>query len=107
HPQVCLVDGLAYDNPPGCLNARRWQDVEQLLGAGISVIGTVNLQYIEEYRERVETITGRRATETIPLSFVNKADEIEVVDAPTEHCLRRARPTSHEGTGTAHTQPPP
>jgi two-component system sensor histidine kinase KdpD len=101
HPQVCLVDGLAYDNPPGCLNARRWQDVEHLLGAGISVIGTVNLQYIEEYREQVERITGRRATETIPLSFVNKADEIEVVDAPTEHCVRHASHTSPDYTATA------
>jgi two-component system, OmpR family, sensor histidine kinase KdpD len=90
HPQVCLVDGLAYDNPPGSLHAKRWQDTEQLLEAGISVIGTVNLQYIEEYRDRADKITGKKVTETIPLSFMNKADEIEVVDAPPELCLERA-----------------
>jgi two-component system, OmpR family, sensor histidine kinase KdpD len=83
------VDGLAYDNARGSPHTQRWQDVEQLLDSGISVIATVNLQYIEEYREQVASITGRRAAETIPLAFVNKADEIEVVDAPPEHCLER------------------
>src|SRR5579862_860229 len=90
HPQVCLVDGIAYDNPEGSLNAKRWQDVNQLLAAGISVVASVNLQYIDEYRERVEKITSKRVTETIPLSFVNLADEIEVVDAPAEFCLEQA-----------------
>lgn len=98
HPQVCLVDGLAYDNPPGSLHAKRWQDAEQLLEAGISVIGTVNLQYIQEYRAQVEKITGKHVTETIPLSFVNKADEIEVVDAPPELCLERVSPTNPDDT---------
>ena len=59
HPKVCLVDGLAYDNPPSSAHAKRWQDVEQLLKAGISVITSVNLQHIEEKRERVEAITGK------------------------------------------------
>jgi two-component system sensor histidine kinase KdpD len=90
-PQICLIDGLAYDNPPGSANAKRWQDAEQLLVAGISVIGSVNLQYIEEYRPRVETITGKKVTETLPLSFVNLADEIEIVDAPAELTLERER----------------
>jgi two-component system sensor histidine kinase KdpD len=88
-PQVCLVDGLAYDNPPGSAHAKRWQDVEQLLDAGISVITTVNLQYIEEPRDEVEQITGKRAAFTVPLSFVNTADEIVVVDTPAETCLER------------------
>ena len=52
HPQVVVIDGLAYDNPPGSPNAHRWQDVEQLLAAGISVITSVNLQYIDEEKER-------------------------------------------------------
>ncbi len=86
-PEVCLVDGLAYDNPPGSVHSRRWQDVEQLLEAGISVIASVNLQYIEEYREQVEKITGRYAEETVPVAFIYKADEIEVVDLPTDACL--------------------
>ncbi len=88
-PQVCLVDGLAYNNPPGSRHAERWQDAEELLEAGISVIGTVNLQYIEEYQEQVEHVTGSKTTETIPLGFVNNADEIEVVDAPPEECIER------------------
>lgn len=88
-PQVCLIDGLAYDNPPASTNKKRWQDVEQILQAGISVIGTVNLQYIEEWRDRVEKITGKRVPYTIPQSFLNTADEIAVVDTPAEKCLQR------------------
>jgi two-component system, OmpR family, sensor histidine kinase KdpD len=85
-PQVCLVDGLAYDNPPASAHAKRWQDVQQLLTAGVSVIGTVNLQFIEELRDDVERITGKEVNDTIPLAFVKMADEIEVVDAPPELC---------------------
>jgi two-component system sensor histidine kinase KdpD len=85
-PKVCLVDGLAYDNPCGSTHGKRWQDVEQLLKAGISVITSVNLQHIEEKRERVEAITGKHVTETVPLSFLQKADEIVVVDAPASSC---------------------
>ena len=83
HPQVALIDGLAYDNPPGSPNAYRWQDVEQLLEAGISVITTVNLQYLEKLRDEVERITGNRAPYSIPRGFLDSsADEIVVVDAP-------------------------
>jgi two-component system sensor histidine kinase KdpD len=89
-PEVCLVDGLAYDNPPGAANPSRWQDVEQLLKAGISVISSVNIQYIDELRDRVERITGKRVSQTVPRSFLNAADEIVVVDAPPEMCINRA-----------------
>jgi two-component system, OmpR family, sensor histidine kinase KdpD len=83
HPQVALIDGLAYDNPPGSLNPHRWQDVEQLLESGISVITTVNLQYLEKLRDDVELITGQCAACNIPRGFLDsKADEIVVVDAP-------------------------
>ena len=83
HPQVALIDGLAYENPPGSPNAHRWEDVEQLLDAGISVITTVNLQYLEKHQDEVERITGKRAPSTIPRGFLDKsADEIVVVDAP-------------------------
>ena len=85
-PKVCLVDGLAYDNPPGSPHLKRWQDVDQLLKAGISVITSVNLQHIEEKRERVEAITGKHVSETVPLSFLQTADEIVVVDAPPSVC---------------------
>jgi two-component system, OmpR family, sensor histidine kinase KdpD len=89
-PQICLVDGLAYDNPPGSRNAHRWQDVEELLEAGITVVSSVNLQHIEDQREAVEKLTGKRVTQTIPREFLNKADELVLVDAPTEKApLRR------------------
>jgi two-component system sensor histidine kinase KdpD len=89
HPGVCLVDGLAYDNPPGSRNPSRWQDVEELLEAGISVISSVNIQYIDELRARVEKITHKGVTQTVPLSFLHSADEIVVVDAPPEMCMTR------------------
>jgi two-component system, OmpR family, sensor histidine kinase KdpD len=88
HPGVCLVDGLAYDNPPGSRNSSRWQDVDQLLDAGISVISSVNIQYIDELRERVSKITGKVVTQTVPAKFLSSADEIVVVDAPPEICIR-------------------
>src|SRR6516225_4071775 len=88
-PQICLVDGLAYDNPPGSRNAHRWQDVEELLRAGITVVGSVNLQYIEDQRDAVEQLTGKRVTQVIPRGFLNTADEIVIVDAPTEKGTER------------------
>ena len=89
-PQVCLVDGLAYDNPPGRPNQHRWEDVEQLLQAGIAVITSINLQYVEEQRAEVERIQGKRVTVTVPERFLRTADEIEVVDAPAEYCMQQA-----------------
>jgi two-component system sensor histidine kinase KdpD len=86
-PKVCLVDGLAYDNPPGLRHERRWQDVAQLLDAGISVITSVNLQHIAEMGPQVEAITGKHVTQTVPLSFLQTADEIVVVDVPPESCM--------------------
>jgi two-component system sensor histidine kinase KdpD len=83
HPQVCVVDGLAYDSPRG-RNAHRWQDVEELLVNGINVIGSVNLQHIDDRCQAIEKLTGRPVLETIPRKFLNTADEIVVVDAPTE-----------------------
>ncbi len=90
HPGVCLVDGLAYDNPPGSKHASRWEDVEELLAAGISVITSINIQYIEELRERVGKLTGKVVTQTVPQCFLNTADEIVVVDAPPEMCMTRS-----------------
>jgi two-component system, OmpR family, sensor histidine kinase KdpD len=81
-PAICIIDGLAYDNPPGLRNATRWQDVLDLVSSGIKVVGSVNIQYIAELREQVEAITGKLVTQTVPLSFVKSAGEVEVVDAP-------------------------
>lgn len=89
-PQVALIDGLAYENPPGAPNAYRWQDVEQLVETGISVITTVNLQYLEKLRPEIERITGKRSPHSIPRGFLDRlADEIVVVDAPTPESLSR------------------
>lgn len=101
HPAVCLVDGLAYDNPPGTPNRSRWQDVEQLLDAGISVITSINVQYIDELRERAEQITGKRVTQTVPRSFLNSADEIVVVDAPPEMCMTHSGDGQNDSAGEA------
>jgi len=92
-PQVCLIDGLAYRNPPGSTNAQRWQDVEELLAAGISVVTSINLQYIQEKQNQIEAIRGKKVNDSVPESFIRAADEIELVDAPAEYCV----PGSVEG----------
>ncbi|MBZ5581403.1 MAG: universal stress protein [Acidobacteriia bacterium] len=84
HPTVCVIDGLAYNNPPGARKPARWLDVQELLAAGIKVIGSINIQYIAELREQVESVTAKHVTETVPVSFIKSADEIEIVDAPPE-----------------------
>jgi two-component system sensor histidine kinase KdpD len=89
-PEVVLIDGLAYDNPPGSRHAQRWQDVEDLLAAGISVITSVNLHHIKERQPEVEAIRGKKTEESIPEAFLRTADEIEVVDAPAEYCMTRS-----------------
>jgi two-component system sensor histidine kinase KdpD len=104
HPGVCLVDGLAYDNPPGARNPSRWQDVGELLDAGISVISSVNIQYIDELRDRVEKITHKNVKQTVPLSFLHSADEIVVVDAPPEMCITRAADGANETEVSAEAQ---
>ena len=86
-PGVCLIDGLAYDNPPTWPRAKRWQDVEQLIEAGISVITSLNLQHVEEKSAEVETIRGKKSVSTVPEAFIKRADEIIIVDAPPEYCL--------------------
>ncbi len=90
HPQVCLVDGLAADNPPGSRHSQRWQDVEELLDHGISVITAVNLQHIREKQDEIERITGKRSAYSVPAAFLREADEIEVVDAPPEALIGRS-----------------
>jgi two-component system sensor histidine kinase KdpD len=101
HPQVCLVDGVAYDNPPGSKNPQRWLDVEELLAAGIIVITSLNLQHIEERREAVERITGKRVTDTVPERFLYNADEIVLVDVPPELLLERAHAPSAPAPASA------
>ena len=88
-PQVCVIDPLAAQNPLGSRHAHRWQDVQELLRNGISVLSSVNLLHVEEYKEKVQAITGKNTTETIPKSFLLAADDIVIVDVPTDLCLWR------------------
>lgn len=79
-PSLALVDELAHTNAPGSLNAKRWEDVEALLQAGIDVISTVNIQHIESLNDVVEQITGAVQRETIPDDVLRRADQVEVID---------------------------
>ncbi|MFF9211855.1 MULTISPECIES: ATP-binding protein [unclassified Streptomyces] len=88
-PQVALVDELAHSNVPGARNAKRWQDVEELLAAGIDVVSTVNIQHLESLGDVVESITGVRQQETVPDEVVRRADQIELVDMSPEALRRR------------------
>ncbi|MEV7512214.1 sensor histidine kinase KdpD [Streptomyces sp. NPDC091201] len=88
-PAVALVDELAHSNVPGSRNTKRWQDVEELLQAGIDVISTVNIQHLESLGDVVETITGVRQRETVPDEVVRRADQIELVDMSPQALRRR------------------
>jgi two-component system, OmpR family, sensor histidine kinase KdpD len=79
-PQVALVDELAHTNVPGSRNEKRWQDVEELLAAGINVISTLNIQHLESLNDVVEQITAVKQRETIPDEVVRRADELQLVD---------------------------
>ena len=87
-PAVVLVDELAHSNAPGAEHPKRWQDVEDLLAAGIDVVTTVNVQHLESLGDVVESITGVRQRETVPDVVVRRADAIELVDM-SPHALRR------------------
>ncbi|WP_330436769.1 ATP-binding protein [Streptomyces griseoaurantiacus] len=89
HPQIALVDELPHTNIPGSRNAKRWQDVEELLAAGIDAIATVNIQHLESLGDVVESITGVRQQETVPDEVVRRADQIELVDMSPPALRRR------------------
>ncbi|MEV6504332.1 sensor histidine kinase KdpD [Streptomyces prunicolor] len=89
HPEVALVDELPHTNIPGSRNAKRWQDIEELLAAGIDVISTVNIQHLESLGDIVESITGVRQQETVPDEVVRRADQIELVDMSPPALRRR------------------
>ncbi|MGW0971129.1 ATP-binding protein [Streptomyces sp. NPDC002516] len=88
-PAVALVDELAHTNVPGSRNDKRWQDVEELLAAGIDVVSTVNIQHLESLGDVVEAITGVRQRETLPDEVVRRADQIELVDMSPPALRRR------------------
>jgi two-component system sensor histidine kinase KdpD len=86
---VALVDELAHTNVPGSRNAKRWQDIEELLAAGITVISTVNIQHLESLNDVIQQITGIVQRETVPDAVVRAADQIELVDMTPEALRRR------------------
>ena len=88
-PAVVLVDELAHTNVPGSKNDKRWQDVHELLAAGIDVISTVNVQHLESLNDVVEQITGVVQRETVPDWVVRGADQVELVDITPEALRRR------------------
>ena len=88
-PEIVLVDELAHTNVPGSRNAKRWQDVEELLRAGIDVVSNVNIQHLESLGDVVESITGVRQRETVPDEVVRRAGQIELVDMSPQALRRR------------------
>jgi two-component system sensor histidine kinase KdpD len=89
HPQVALVDELAHTNAPGSRHEKRWQDVQELLTAGIDVYTTVNVQHFESLNDVVEKITGVVVRETVPDNLLDLAAEIQLVDIPPDELLER------------------
>src|SRR5690348_10007442 len=89
HPEIALVDEFAHTNVPGSRNEKRWQDVEELLDAGIDVISAVNIQHLESLNDVVEKITGVPQRETVPDAIVRAADQVELVDMTPEALRRR------------------
>ncbi len=90
-PRLALVDELAHSNAPGIRHAKRWQDVQELLSAGIDVYTTVNVQHLESLNDRIRDITGVQVRETVPDWVLQEADEIQLIDLPPRELLERLR----------------
>ena len=90
-PKLALVDELAHTNAPGSRHAKRWQDVDEVLEAGIDVYTTLNVQHLESLNDIVERISGVRVRETLPDAVLERADEIELIDITPEELQKRLR----------------
>ncbi len=90
-PQILLMDELAHTNAPGSRHPKRWQDVMELLQAGINVYTTVNVQHLECLNDAVAKITGVRVSETVPDSVLEQADDVELIDLPPDDLLQRLK----------------
>jgi two-component system, OmpR family, sensor histidine kinase KdpD len=105
-PAVILVDELAHTNAPGARHPKRWQDVEELLNAGINVYTTVNVQHIESLNDVVAQITGVLVRETVPDHIIEQADEVELIDLPPDDLLQRLKEgkvyVPHQAQRAAH-----
>jgi two-component system, OmpR family, sensor histidine kinase KdpD len=90
-PEVCLIDELAHTNAPGLEHDKRYEDIEDILDAGIDVLSTVNVQHLESLNDQVAEISGARVRETVPDSMLGKADEVVLIDLSPEALLARLR----------------
>ncbi len=90
-PELCLIDELAHTNAPGLEHAKRYEDIEDVLDAGVDVYSTVNVQHLETLNDRVAELTGVRVQETFPDSVLSSADEIVLVDLTPEALIQRLR----------------
>jgi two-component system sensor histidine kinase KdpD len=90
-PEVCLIDELAHTNAPGVEHPKRYEDVEDVLNAGIDVLTTLNVQHLESLNDQVAELSGIRVRETIPDALLGRADEVVVVDLTPEELLERLR----------------
>ena len=90
-PAILLLDELAHTNAPGLRHAKRWQDAQELLKAGITVYTTVNVQHLESLNDVVTQITGVRVRETVPDSMIERADDVELIDLPPDDLLQRLK----------------
>jgi two-component system, OmpR family, sensor histidine kinase KdpD len=90
-PEVCLIDELAHTNAPGTEHAKRYEDVEQILAAGIDVVSTLNVQHLESLNDHITELSGIRVRETIPDAILARADEVVLIDVTPEALLERLR----------------
>jgi len=90
-PELCLIDELAHTNAPGSEHTKRYEDVEEVLAAGIDVISTLNVQHLESLNDQITELSGIRVRETIPDAILGRADEIELIDVTPHALLDRLR----------------
>jgi two-component system sensor histidine kinase KdpD len=90
-PELCLIDELAHTNAPGVEHHKRYEDVEDVLNAGIDVLSTVNVQHLESLNDTIAELTGTRVRETIPDAVLGRADEVVIIDLTPEALLERLR----------------
>ncbi len=90
-PELCLIDELAHTNAPGCEHAKRFEDIEDVLAAGIDVLSTLNVQHLESLNDHITELSGIRVRETIPDAILGLADEVVLIDLTPEALLERLR----------------
>jgi two-component system sensor histidine kinase KdpD len=90
-PELCLIDELAHTNAPGTEHAKRWEDVEEIVEAGIDVLSTLNVQHLESLNDHITELSGIRVRETIPDAILARADEVVLIDLTPEALLDRLR----------------